>query len=49
MIKFLLIIFYTLSLLTQFPVQAAPKNNETYETIFNNNPSNPNDTNILKN
>ncbi|SVC46805.1 uncharacterized protein METZ01_LOCUS299659, partial [marine metagenome] len=29
MIKFFLIIFYTLSLLIQFPVQAAPKNKET--------------------
>ena len=33
MIKFLLIIFYTFSLLIQFPVQAAPKNKETYEYL----------------
>ena len=33
MIKFFLIIFYTLSLLTQSSVQAAPKNKETYEYL----------------
>jgi len=33
MIKFFLIIFYTLSLLIQSSVQAAPKNKETYEYI----------------
>ena len=33
MIKFFLIIFYTFSLLIQFPVQAAPKNKETYEYL----------------
>ena len=33
MIKFFLIIFYTLSLLIQSSVQAAPKNKETYEYL----------------
>ena len=33
MIKFLLIISYTFSLFTQSPVQAAPKNKETYEYL----------------
>ena len=33
MIKFSLIIFYTFSLLIQFPVQAAPKNKEAYEYL----------------
>ena len=33
MIKFFLIIFYTLSLLIQSSVQAAPKNNDTYEYL----------------
>ena len=33
MIKFLLIIFYTFSLLTQSSVQATPKNKETYEYL----------------
>ena len=33
MIKFLLIIFYTFSLLTNSPAQAAPKNKETYEYL----------------
>ena len=33
MIKFFLIIFYIFSFLIQFPVQAAPKNKETYEYL----------------
>ena len=33
MIKFFLIILYTFFILIQFPVQAAPKNKETYEYL----------------
>ena len=33
MIKSFLIFFYIFSLLTQLPVQAAPKNKETYEYL----------------
>ena len=33
MIKHFLVIFYTFSLLILFPLQAAPKNKETYEYL----------------